>query len=114
MTICSHSRHASTVNIAGGSLNALFTSGTYFANDLIFILLNDSNDAITGAYTGLAQGATATTYGGFNWNIYYDANSETSSFTGGNDIALRAEAIPEPRAALLGCIGALLLLRRRR
>ncbi len=99
--------------IAGASLNALF-SGSYAANDLIFILLNNDTDAITGTYSGLIQGATVTSYGGFNWKISYIADSASTSFTGGNDIALRAEAIPEPRAALLGCLGVLLLLRRRR
>jgi autotransporter-associated beta strand protein len=104
-----------TVDITGGSLTASFTAGTYAANDLIFILLNDGADAITGTYSGLAQGATVTSYGGFNWNISYVANSGGSpSFTGGNDIALMAEAIPEPKTALLGVLGVLLILRRRR
>ncbi|MES2981529.1 MAG: autotransporter-associated beta strand repeat-containing protein [Verrucomicrobiota bacterium] len=105
-----------TVNITGGSLTAMFTSGTYAANDLIFILLNDVDDAITGTYNGLIQGATVANYGGFDWNISYVANSTgLGSFTGGNDIALMAVTpIPEPRAALLGCLGILLLLRRRR
>jgi autotransporter-associated beta strand protein len=104
-----------TVDITGGSLTASFTAGTYAANDLIFILLNDGADAITGTYSGLAQGATVTSYGGLNWNISYVANSGGSpSFTGGNDIALMAEAIPEPKTALLGVLGVLLLLRRRR
>ncbi|QTN33864.1 autotransporter-associated beta strand repeat-containing protein [Akkermansiaceae bacterium] len=102
-----------TVDISNGSLATLF-SGTYAANDLIFLLLNDDTDAITGTYTGLAQGDVASTYGGFNWQISYVADSVGSSFTGGNDIALMAVVIPEPSAALLGGLGALLLLRRRR
>ena len=101
-----------SVDITGGSLTALFTAGTYAANDLIFILLNDGVDAITGTYSGFAQGATVIEYDGFDWKISYTANSTTNSFTGGNDIALMA--IPEPKAALLGGIGLLLLLRRRR
>jgi fibronectin-binding autotransporter adhesin len=101
-----------SVDITGGSLTALFTAGTYAANDLIFILLNDGVDAITGTYSGFAQGATVIEYDGFDWKISYTANSTTNSFTGGNDIALMA--IPEPKAALLGGLGLLLLLRRRR
>ena len=100
-----------SVNITGGSLSTSF-SGSYSANNLIFILLNDGTDAITGTYSGLAQNAIVTSYGGFNWQISYTANSGTSSFTGGNDIALRA--IPEPTAPLLGGLGAVLLLFRRR
>jgi fibronectin-binding autotransporter adhesin len=107
-----------TVDITGGSLTTLFSAGTYAENDLIFILLNDGVDAITGTYAGLANGALVENFGGFNWTISYFADSTagpSGSFTGGNDIALRANAIPEPNvAALLGCLGVLLILRRRR
>jgi fibronectin-binding autotransporter adhesin len=102
------------VNITGGSLTAMFTGGSYSNGDLIFILLNDNSDAITGTYTGFANGATVATHGGYNWNISYFADSGSSMFTGGNDIALQAVLIPEPKAALLGCLGLLLLLRRKR
>ena len=108
-----------TVDITGGSLSTLFSGSTYTANDLIFILLNDSSDAITGTFTGLAQGATVTSYGGYDWIISYTADSTgTPSFSSvsGNDIALMAVAvIPEPNvAALIGGFGVLLILRRRR
>jgi fibronectin-binding autotransporter adhesin len=103
------------VDITGGSLTAMFSAGSYTAGDLIFILLNDSTDAITGTYASLADGAKVTSHDGLDWTISYFADSGTTSFTGGNDIALLAVApIPEPRAALLACLGVLLLLRRRR
>ena len=100
------------VNITGGSLVTMF-SGSYAMGNLLFILLNDSNDAITGTYTGLAQGATVASYGGLSWQISYLADSAGNTFTGGNDIALMA--IPEPNvAALIGGFGLLGLLHRRR
>ena len=61
-----------------------------------------------------AQGAVVGNYLGFDWQISYTGNSTGNTFTGGNDIALMAVAIPEPRAALLGGLGLLALLRRRR
>ena len=101
------------VNITGGNLVTLF-SGSYSANDTMFILLNDGADAINGTYTGFAQGATVASYGGFDWLISYNANSSGNTFTGGNDIALMA-AIPEPSiAALASCFAVFTLLRRRR
>ncbi|QTN32380.1 autotransporter-associated beta strand repeat-containing protein [Akkermansiaceae bacterium] len=103
---------AGTVDITNGSLTTLF-SGTYAVNDMVFLLLNDSTDAISGTYTGFAQGAVVSNYGGLDWQISYIADSAGSTFTGGNDIALMA--VPEPNvAALLGGLGALLLLHRRR
>ena len=50
---------------------------------------------------------------GQEYQITYQANFEDApSFTGGNDVALMA--VPEPAAALLGGLGMLGLLRRRR
>lgn len=95
-----------------GNLNVQFTGGTYSMDNLIFLLLNDSTDAVNGIFTGFNEGDTVTQYGGFDWIISYNADSFTSSFTGGNDIALRA--IPEPSATLLAGLGALAVLRRRR
>lgn len=112
------------VNVAGtvslsGSLVATFGGGTYANGDLIFILLNDGGDGIGGTFAGLAQGATVTNYGGFDWQISYIGNNTgipgTSTSTGGNDVVLMAvTAIPEPAAAILGSLGMLFLLRRRR
>ncbi len=109
------------VNVTGtvslsGNLVATFGGGSYVNGSLIFILLNDGGDSISGTFAGLAQGATVTTYGGFDWIISYTGNSGGSpAFTGGNDVVLMAQtAIPEPTAAILGSIGMVLLLRRRR
>jgi hypothetical protein len=101
---------AGTVNISGGTLVTLF-SGSYAKNDLLFILLNDGTDAITGTYTGLAQGDTVTSYDYMDWQISYTADSVNGTFTGGNDIALRA--IPEPSTITVAGIGLAMLLGRR-
>lgn len=105
-----------TVNIMSGSLTTSFSTFTPVNGDLIFILLNDGADAITGTYAGLAQGDIVGSYGGFDWQISYVANSTSSAFTGGNDIALMAiTPVPEINTtALLGGFGIVALLRRRR
>ncbi len=104
-----------TVDITGSSLSALFNTFTPVNGDLLFILLNDDTDAITGTFSGFAQNATVINYGGLDWKISYNADFTANTFTStanGNDIALMA--IPEPSAALLGGLGMLCLLRRRR
>jgi autotransporter-associated beta strand protein len=101
-----------TINLSG-TLATSFTAGTYANGNLLFILLNDGGDAVSGNFATLTQGAIVTNYGGYDWQISYTADSTGNTFTGGNDIALMA--IPEPNvAALLGGLGTLLLLRRRR
>jgi autotransporter-associated beta strand protein len=98
-----------TVTLSG--LLALTVGYTPANGDMLFLVANDGTDAINGNFAGLAQGAEFI-QGGQKWSIHYNADSTTSSFTGGNDVALMA--IPEPRAALLGGLGMLMLLRRRR
>lgn len=102
-----------TVNLTG-SLDVQFSGTGYSLNDMVFLLVNDSSDAIggNGFFTGFNQGDIVTNYAGLDWVISYTADSFGNTFTGGNDIALRA--IPEPSAALLGGLGVLAMLRRRR
>jgi hypothetical protein len=99
-----------TVNLTGATLATLF-SGSYSPGNIVFILRNDGTDAITGTFAGLAQGATAASYGFMDWQISYTANTGTNSFTGGNDIALMA--IPEPSQITVAGIGLAMLLGRR-
>lgn len=105
------------VNVLGtvtlsGILNASFSGFTPANGNLIFILLNDGADAVSGAFSGLSQNSVVAAFGGFDWKISYTADSGGGFFTGGNDVALMA--VPEPGAALIGGLGCLALLRRRR
>jgi fibronectin-binding autotransporter adhesin len=108
------------INVTGtvtlsGILATSITSGSYVNGDLLFILLNDGGDAIAGSFSNFNQGDVVANYSGLDWTISYVADSTGNAFTGGNDIALLAvTTIPEPRAAMLGAIGLLALLRRRR
>lgn len=81
--------------------------------DLFFIILNDGSDAVQGTF----QQGSSVTFNGTTFDIgyagHFTGNIATSTFTGGNDVVLRA--IPEPSSAVLLAGAALLLgLRRRR
>jgi len=88
-------------------------------SDIFFLISNDGVDAISGIFTELNGVATTLTEGStFSWNsqswkITYQADFGTSSFTGGNDLAL--QVVPEPTVwALLALSGTVLMAVRRR
>lgn len=101
------------VNLSG-ALTVQFTGDTYRSGDMIFLVLNDGDDAVTGTFASLAQNSKVVSYGGLDWLVSYEANftGTTNTFTGGNDVAL--QAIPESSATLFAGLSALLLMRRRR
>jgi autotransporter-associated beta strand protein len=97
-------------------------SGSYTAGDFFAIIRNDAATPNTGVgfFTGLpTSGSTVTALGSFggvaSWEIYYNANVDSTGAllgtSGGNDVVLLA--VPEPTT--LGVIGAasLIALRRR-
>jgi len=93
----------------GGALSAA-VGYTPVNDQLLFILLNDGNDAINGTFSGVAN-LSKLTLGSSEWMISYSADYATNAFTGGNDIALKA--IPEMSSLISGSMAALALLTRR-
>ena len=103
----------------GGSLSLSIQSGLQ-AGDIFYIVIDNSSDAVSGTFAGLAQGATFV-QGGDTFKVSYNANWSgnplTSSFSGGNDVAVEALAVvPEPSAfvSLFGGAGMLLGIGRMR
>jgi fibronectin-binding autotransporter adhesin len=111
-----------------GALNLTGSTGSYLLN---ILSLNGSN--LAGDVGNFAETTKSwsilTASGGINdfnasyWTLNTDDFSSTPAWAGawslglgndGKDLVLTYTAIPEPRAALLGGIGLLLLLRRRR
>lgn len=86
-------------------------SGAWQNNDLFFLILNDGTDAISGSFSGFAEGSIFT-LGSQSFRLTYQADSSSSSFTGGNDMAI--QAIPESSHVFIFGMGVLLFSRRRR
>ena len=101
-----------TVTLSG--LLSITMGYTPADNALFFILANDGADAISGTFSNASINGNTYNLGGQDFAISYFGDSVNQTFTGGNDVVLRAVVIPEPRAALLGSLGMLMLLRRRR
>ena len=85
-------------------------------NSIIYIVSNTGGAPVSGTFGfGLTEGSTFT-QGGTDWQITYLANwggsYATSSFVGGNDIALMAVPEPNSLAMLAGSIGMALGLQR--
>jgi autotransporter-associated beta strand protein len=91
-----------TVSIGGSNLLINSISGLS-VNDKLFILANDSTDAISGTFAGLAQGGTISS-GGYTLTIDYMANFMSGS---ANDISLTVTAVPEPGSWLAGALALL-------
>lgn len=100
----------------GGALGVNLVNGFTLGDDQAFgIFQLDSGAFLSGTFAGLAEGGLVGNYGGKDLFITYTGNfgdTGTVDITGGNDIVLYT--VPEPTAALLGGLGSLLLLRRRK
>lgn len=116
---------ANSLSITNGANLVLNLSGTFSMGDsFVIISYATTNGSWNGGLFNLGNGTdlladdSKFVFGGLDWRINYDDTSaastkSTESYTdGGKYVTLTV--IPEPSAALLGSLGVLALLRRRR
>jgi autotransporter-associated beta strand protein len=91
----------------------LFQLGTYTLGDTFTLFAYEGT--LSGTFNGLADGATFNDAGG-DWRIDYAVATPGQNYSGQiGQTYVNITAIPEPNvAALLGALGTLILLRRRR
>jgi fibronectin-binding autotransporter adhesin len=89
-----------------GDLQGSLINGFTGSPDFFFIIINDGTDPVNGTFNGLPEGSL-TTFSGTPFQIFYSANSETGTQTGGNDVLV---VVPEPTtaASLLMVLGSML------
>jgi fibronectin-binding autotransporter adhesin len=105
-----------TLSLDSASLLAL-AGGSWTAGDIL-TLISYTGAGITSGFVGYTDD-TNYNFGSNVWTFNYDdtaaGNNFVSDLTGSNRVTLTAfTVVPEPSALLLGGLGALLLLRRRR
>ncbi|HEX5177308.1 MAG TPA: hypothetical protein VFV83_09780, partial [Chthoniobacteraceae bacterium] len=98
------------VTLEGGELVLTIGLSGVLPTDRFFILANDGADPITGTFNGMPD-KSLLTLNGQMFQISYDADMTSGSFTGGNDVALFA--VPETGTVGLLLFGSTLLMRRR-
>ena len=105
---------------SGADLQLSIASGQFspIQNDILYLVINDMADSVSGVFTklnnvdtNLSEGSQFT-FSGQDYTLTYLANFEGSVFTGGNDVALMA--VPEPGSwgMMVSGLGLLLGLRR--
>ncbi len=102
-----------TLNILGATLTlSQLAGGTYTANDKFTLFAYNLLDGGFTGFNGLTDGAQFTQAGGV-WEINYDDTSGGANGGVGNAY-VTITAVPEPASALLGALGLIAILRRRR
>ncbi len=103
-----------THNVSLGGALGLAWSGAGWSSpdDRLWIVRNDTDGTLSGAFTGYANGGLVGSYDGRQWRIYYGADAASGQLTGGNDVLLAAGPVPEPSGLALLAVPTALLLSR--
>ncbi|MCE9556489.1 MAG: autotransporter-associated beta strand repeat-containing protein [Planctomycetes bacterium] len=89
------------------TLTHVFSGGGWStATDMLWIILNETDGTLSGVFSNYAtHGMLVANYDSRNWKIYYGADFDTQSTSGGNDIVIAVEEVPEPTTFLLAAVG---------
>lgn len=87
------------IDLGMTSILSLNITSAPAVGDKFFLILNDGSDPISGLFAGINNGAEFSS-GGYVFSAHYNADSGSSSLTGGNDFALYT-VVPEPTHAFL-------------
>lgn len=83
-----------------GTFTATFSVFSPTITDRIYVINNLGGGTLTGTFSNYTtSGSVVANYGGFDWLIYYNADSFTGDLMGGNDVVL--VPVPEPAHLLL-------------
>lgn len=99
-------------NLTLGGILDLVQLGTYTVGNKFTLFAYDG--ALSGIFSGIVDDTTFTNAGGIWTMNYNDTTAGTNGGVSASNTYVTITAIPEPRAALLGAIGLIALLRRRR
>jgi hypothetical protein len=97
------------ITIADADLDLVMGDYTPTYGEPFFIIDNKGSSPISGQFTNAPEGSIITSYGK-SFMVTYDADADTDSPTGGNDVALIS--VPEP-INISVLMGAVLLIGRR-
>ena len=105
-----------SITLAGDLQGSLINGYAPAFGDVLFVLINNGPNAVSGAFSNAAEGAVFQV-GGQDFQITYLANftdlgAYGGSFTGGNDVALLAVPEPGSLVSLIGGLASLLGLQR--
>jgi autotransporter-associated beta strand protein len=89
---CDQTNVTGAVTIDPAATLSVSLTGSLAESQRYFIVVNDDVDAVSGTFSGLAQGAVVGNYGGTSLKISYTGDSGTNAITGGNDIVLYGAA----------------------
>lgn len=97
------------VSLSGALSLAWGKTSLPLTDDKLWIIRNNTAGTLAGSFNNYTNGSHVGDYNGRSWSIYYGADADTGHLTGGNDVLLAANSVPEPGSLLLVISGVIVL-----